>query len=387
METTAPNTPAPASVPVKKVKIIRGVTCPSCGGELDIKEGIRSFNCKYCKTLLIVKSETGPLKYYVPKKVSRDNAINLAYSWMEKGISKAKGLRNNSKIDEAFMAYIPYWRVRADIVGWVFGQEKRTRTNGNYTETYYVDVEREIQSSFDKTYPACDVAELGVKQVNLTGDDIEPVEFEKLQQEGMMFNVISSEDEVHNAAKELFYREALSKVNVDKVSFEHYDIVRDDINIVYYPLWVVRYVFNNRVYQVIVDGEDGSICYGKAPGSNLFRAITGILGTAAGMFLITFFSLFGEALSGGKNTFKVFGILSLISVIAGVMILKWSYKKFRYGGEIEEGTGMETQEKNTMKSYVQGSTAGSEAVSLAGNVVTSVAIGALLGSFLGSSRD
>ena len=385
METTTENiAPAP---PVKKAKVIRGITCPSCGGELDIKEGIRSFNCKYCKTLLIVKSETGPLKYYVPKKIKRDDAINRAFAWMEKGISKAKGLKNNSKIDEAFLVYIPYWRVRADVVGWVFGQEKRTRSSGNSVTTYYVDVEREIQTTFDKTYPACDVAELGVKQVNLTGDDIEPVEFEKLQQEGMMFNVISSEDEVHNGAKELFYREALNKVNLYNITFQHYDIVRDDINIVYYPLWVVRYVFNNRVYQVIVDGEDGSICYGKAPGSNMFRAVTGILGTGAGMFLITFFSLFGAALSGGSGSFKLFGILSVLSVIAGILILKWSYKKFRYGGEIEDGTGLEAQEKSSVKSYVQGSSAGSEAASLAGNVETSVAIGALLGTFLGGSRD
>ncbi len=373
-------------VQVKKPKVIRGITCPSCGGELDIKEGIRSFNCKYCKTLLIVKSATGPLKYYVPKKVTRDDAINRAYNWMDKGISKAKGLKSNSKIDEAFLVYIPYWRVRADIVGWVFGQEKRTRSSGNSTTTYYVDVEKEIQSTFDRTYPACDVAELGVKHVNLTGDDIEPVEFEKLQQEGMMFNVVSSEDEVHSVAKELFYKETVGKIDLYNISFEHYDIVRDDINIVYYPLWVVRYNFNNRVYQVIVDGEDGSICYGKAPGSNMFRAVTGILGTAAGMFFITFFSLFGAALSGGKNSFKIFAVLGTISIFVGIFILKWSYKKFRYGGEIEEGTGMESAEKKDTVKSLTSSINRSEAASIAGNVVSSVAIGALLGSFL-NSRD
>ena len=47
---------------------------------------------------------------------------------------------------------------------------------------------------------------------------------------------------------------------------------------VYYPLWVVRYSFQNRTYQVIVDGEDESrVCYGKAPGNNLYRAFMGIV--------------------------------------------------------------------------------------------------------------
>ncbi|CAN5547667.1 hypothetical protein BH10BAC5_BH10BAC5_08970 [soil metagenome] len=380
METTTTQMP-----PIKKAKVIRGITCPSCSGELDIKEGIRTFNCKYCKTLLIVKSATGPLRYYVPKKLKREDAVSKAFNWMEKGISKAKNLKTSSKVDEAFLVYIPYWRVRADIVGWVFGQEKRTRSSGNSTSTYYVDVEKEIQSSFDKTYSACNVSELGVKQVNLTGDDILPVEFEKLQMEGMIFNVISSEDEVHNTAKELFYRNALSNIDLYNISFEHYDIVRDDINIVYYPLWVVRYNFNNRVYQIVVDGEDGSICYGKAPGSNMFRSVTGILGTAAGMFFLTFFSVFGSVFSAGKNNAKFFGILSIASVIIGIFILKWAYKKFRYGGEIEEGTGLEAEDpKKSVKNYAK-NIIGNDSGAL-GNVVSSVAIGAILGSIL-NSRD
>lgn len=369
------------TTPVKKEKVIKGITCPACNGELDLKEGIKTFNCKYCGTLLAVKGESGPTKYYVPKAIKKDDAINRTFNWLEKGISKAKGLKSNSTIDDVFLAYIPYWRVRADVVGWVFGQERKTRTVNNRTETYYVDVEKKIQQSFDRTFPACDVAELGVKQVNLTGDELFPVEVESLQQEGMMFNIVSSEKEIYDYAKDNFASSARYSANVDKVSFEHYDLVRDDLNVVYYPLWVVRYVFQNRTYQVIVDGQDGTICYGKAPGNNLFRAVMGILGVGAGMFLATLFGAFAIAGSSSNNSIK--GALGayVIALVLGIVVIKWGYKKFRYGGEIEEGTGM-VEEKPVQKTESESS----QGMELVKDVATSVAIGSVMNAVFRQMR-
>ncbi|MBX7044899.1 MAG: hypothetical protein K1X86_03595 [Ignavibacteria bacterium] len=357
------------TAPVKKEKVIKGITCPACNGELDLKEGMKTFNCKYCGTLLAVKGESGPAKYFVPKTVKKDDAINRTFAWLEKGISKAKGLKANSKIDEAFLVYIPYWRVRADVVGWVFGQERKTRTVNNRTEVYYVDVERKIQQSFDRTFPACDVAELGVKQVNLTGDELLPVDFESLQQDGMMFNIVSSEKEVSEFAKGDFASYARASANVDRVTFEHYDLVRDDLNIVYYPLWVVRYVFQNRTYQAVVDGQDGTICYGKAPGNNLFRAVMGILGVGAGMYLATLFGAFSIAGESGKGALAAY----VVALVLGIFIIKWGYKKFRYGGEIEEGTGIvEEREVKNVKS------SSNEGMAMVKDVAASVAIGSVM---------
>lgn len=369
------------AIKFKKEKVIKGITCPSCSGELDIREGLRSFNCKYCGALLVVKGESGTLKYYVPRKLKREDAIAKAYAWLGTGMAKAKGLKANSKISEAFLAFIPYWRVRADVVGWVFGQEKRTSTSNGRTTTYYVDMEKKIQQSFERTYSACDVAELGVKKINLTGDTIVPVDFETLQREGMMFNVIASEKEAFDFAKNNFSVEARNSVNLHNISFEHYDLVRENIDIIYYPLWVVRYTFENRTYQVIVDGEDGTICYGKAPGNNLYRAIMGIIGTGAGMFMMTLFGIFTLFDFSDKFPFIAF----IVSFAIGIFLAKWGYKKFRYGGEIEEGTGIENQneKKLTIKNITSGSSPG---INIAKDVAASVVIGSVLGALLNSRR-
>lgn len=366
------------AIKLKKEKVIKGITCPSCGGELDLKEGLRTFNCKYCGTLLVTKGESGAIKYYVPKKINRDDAVKKARQWLGSGLAKAKGLQANSKIDEAFLTFIPYWRVRADVVGWVFGQQQKSSNSG----TTYEDKEIKVQRTYDSTFPACDVAELGVRKINLAGDEILPVEFEDLQHQGMVFNIISSEEEIVKNAKAKFVSDSKKSASLSRVSFEHFDLVRNDVNVVYYPLWIIRYVYANRTYQVVVDGEDGTICYGKAPGSNLFRAIVGIFATAAGMFLATMFEIFKYA--QGKTAFGVY----VVALLIGIALMAWGYRKFRYGGEIEEGTGLVEDEKSTFSlvkdSGSVSSFLGEGVGGVAKTAVASVAVGSILGSLLSS---
>jgi len=327
-------------------KVLKGVTCPACSGEQDLREGVKTFNCKYCGALLITKGVDGVVKYYVPRKIQRNIAIQNMFNWLGKGLAKARGLKTGSKLDDAFLVYIPYWRVRADVIGWVFGKERRTQTVNGRTTTYYVDVEKKIQKTYDRTFAACDVAELGVRKVNLAGDEMKLVNFEELQGEGMLFNIISSEKEITDYAKGQFVDEAVSSVRVDQITFQHNDLVRPSVTIVYYPLWVVRYIFKGRTYQVVIDGEDGTVCYGKAPGNNLYRAVMGILGTAIGSYLLTFFGIF--AIVGDGDSLEAALAVYVVAFIIGIAAIVWGFKKFRYGGEVEEGTGIVAPPKKKM---------------------------------------
>jgi predicted RNA-binding Zn-ribbon protein involved in translation (DUF1610 family) len=371
------------AIKLKKEKIIRGIVCPSCNGELDLKEGVRTFNCKYCGTLLTTKGESGSIKFYVPKKIKRDEAVARTQEWLGKGLAKARGLRASSKVEDVFLVYIPYWRVMADVVGWVFGQERRTRRVGNRTETYYVDVEKKIQKNFDNTFAACDISELGVKKVNLEGDQLLPVEYESLEQEGMLFNIISSEKQVADTAKKEFAASARSSANVDRVTFEHYDLVREHISIVYYPLWVVRYSFQNRTYQVVVDGEDGSICYGKAPGNNLYRAIMGIIGIGVGMYLATLFAPLGLIGELEEGAFVIY----IVALIAGIAVMVWGYRKFRYGGEIEEGTGIVPEAKKNSAVNMINEKTGIDSMAVVKDIGKSAVIGGVAGAIFSAISD
>ena len=369
------------AIQFKKEKIIRGITCPACGGELDIRDGIRTFNCKYCGTLLTSKGDSESVKFYVPKKISREDAINCMKAWLGKGLDKAKGLAAKSTVEDAFLVYIPYWRVRADVVGWVFGQEKRTRTVNGRTQTYYVDVEKKIQKPFDNTFAACDISDLGVNKVNLAGDEIKPIDYETLELEGMIFNIISSRNEVSTGAFQQFQSSARGEANLYNVTFEHYDLVREDISVVYYPLWVTRYSFMGRTYQVVIDGEDGTIAYGKAPGNNLYRAVVGIFGMGVGTYMATLFGIFGVT---GIDESGFFGYI--VALIIGIAVMMWGYRKFRYGGEIEEGTGIVKTPKNKQKITSVLDDKGIDTMAIVKGAGTAAIAGSVLNAFLNASR-
>ena len=327
--------------------------------------------------MLTTKGESGALKFYVPKVLSRDEAIKRTYGWLSKGLSKARGLKTSSKIEDVFLVYIPYWRVRADVVGWIFGQEKRTRTVNNRVQTYYVDVEKKIQKTYDNTFAACDISELGVQKVNLAGDKMLPVDFETLQQDGMIFNIVSSESKVSDAAKQQFANDARSSARVDRINFEYYDLVRENISVVYYPLWVTRYNFKERTYQVVVDGEDGSICYGKAPGNNLYRAVMGILGISAGMYLATLFGAFSAIGAFEEGAFVIY----IIAFIFGIVLMIAGYKKFRYGGEVEQGTGI-IKKKKKKKGTIQVGKTSIDTMAVVKDTGTALVFGSLVGGIL-----
>ncbi len=102
---------------------------------------------------------------------------------------------------------------------------------------------------------------------------------------------------------------------------------------VYFPLWVARYEYRQRQYQVVIDGRQGRILYGKAPGNILYRAAMLVLGMAAGNFLLINGTIIaGIVASGGDNDSIA---LVLLPVILGIGLMVAGYHRFRHGEEVE----------------------------------------------------
>ena len=197
----------------------------------------------------------------------------------------------------------------------------------------------------------------------------------------MIFNIISSRNEVSTGAFQQFQSSARGEANLYNVTFEHYDLVREDISVVYYPLWVTRYSFMGRTYQVVIDGEDGTIAYGKAPGNNLYRAVVGIFGMGVGTYMATLFGIFGVT---GIDESGFFGYI--VALIIGIAVMMWGYRKFRYGGEIEEGTGIVKTPKNKQKITSVLDDKGIDTMAIVKGAGTAAIAGSVLNAFLNASR-
>jgi hypothetical protein len=321
---------------------VEGLTCPNCGGTLEAHLGLRVIRCAFCQTPLLVVSQIGSRRLAVEPKLNASSAIETARRWLTSGWNRDRRLGGEVEFGEALLCFLPFYRVEADCIGVALGTEQRTRTVGSgkrrRTETYEVDVERTVERSFDQTFPALNVSEWGVQKIQLHGDHLVGYERAVLDRLGMVYPPVGSEARVRAAALEQFKLTADPGRGLKRVRFKYLETLRDQLSVVYYPLWLVRYRFRSRSYQILVDAEDGSLAYGKAPGNDLYRALM----VVASQAVVLFFATTLIQLAGGST--EILGV----AAIATLLVMIWGWRKFRHGGVVVEGTGVE--KKSVLKS-------------------------------------
>jgi len=273
-------------------------------------------------------------RFAVAPEVGAEDARRAAREWLSSGLNKEPRLRKEAEIGEAFLCFLPFFRVEADAVGYALGTEERTRGSGKNRRTEEVDVEHEVEKHLDRTFPAVQVAEWGVQEIDLSGDRLLPFDSGALERQGLVFPPTGSEVEIRDAALQAFKKEADPRGRMKRVRFFWLETLGERLTIIHYPLWVVRYRFESRAYQVLVDAQDGRVAYGKAPGNDLYRAASMVLTQIAAAFVAT--------------TAIQMGVIDdwvplVLLVLFCVWILSFGWKRFRWGGEVVEGTGARKQ--------------------------------------------
>jgi len=337
---------AEASKP--KPKLLAGLTCASCAGTIDVQEGLTNVVCRYCGTPVAVVGERGVTRLMVLDRVDRSAAGLAVRRWFAKGIRKAPALRREARLEESFLAYFPFVRARFDVVGWVLGTKEHRRKSGNRWVTEHRPVEVQVERSVDRTMASGDMAEFGVRRVNLAGDQLLPLDDELLRSRGMVFRPQRTPAEVGEALTKAAMEQIQATGEVDRVTFSWFAAIRKRITVVYYPLWVIRYGFRGQTYQALIDAEDGTLAYGKAPGNHLFRALSLVGACAGACFAGTTLLQHLDVLLRSDNSLMPLAAVGLL--LAGFVV--WGYRQFRRGGVVEEGTGLadESAEPSLTKS-------------------------------------
>jgi DNA-directed RNA polymerase subunit RPC12/RpoP len=312
--------------------VITGLTCPNCSGALSVREGQRLVKCPYCNERSLVSGERGVGRYQVERRVDRDHATQAVRAFWT-GLNRAIDLARRAEITELFLAYLPYWRAQGQLAGWIFGQVEEGSGNSRRL------VPREVQflEDVDWTGMAGDVAEFGVDRIALAGTQFKTYDPDALHHEGMVFEPTGSETDANDNAQKSWEQHAWKKSRMDRVGQTVLHFLRRSLSLVYYPLWVGRYTYRNRVYQVVVDGYSGRVLYGKAPGNIYYRALMLVGGTALGSFvLVDGLALAFTILGSSSNHSSGSAALLAIPVIAGAGLIYGGYRLFRWGEEIEE---------------------------------------------------
>lgn len=314
---------------------LHGINCPRCGGIVPVPEGQLIVRCPYCELRSFVKGERGLLRYQSPQRVTREQASQALRKFLTGNIAIAPAAARTARVSEAFLVYLPFWTVWARVGAWVFG-EKRV---GSGNDARYEPREMRVVQDMTWNSAACDVGEFGVQQVSTVESGLEPFDPEALHAAGMVFEPVGSFSEARKEAEEQFQAEVEKKSRLDRLAQVFVRAVRRRYALVYHPLWVLRYAFRGRAFQVVVDGYSGEVLYGKAPGNTLYRAAVLVLGMAFGAFLaIDGPALILSASDGDGDLFWV--ALGLLAVGGGIMFA--GYRAFRHTEQYEYRRGGST---------------------------------------------
>ena len=311
---------------------VHGLACPRCGGMLSIPEGQAIVRCPYCDLRSLVQGERGYRRYQVPCRVDRARAEAALRQFFSRHKAIARDVLRRAEVDEVFLAHIPFWISRGRVLAWVFGEKEVGSGDNRRLEP------REVQISQDATWngAALDVGEFGVESVPVEGLPLEPFDPDALHASGMVFEPVGSVSQAQAAAQEDFNARVRSSSGLDRISQIFMRTLRPRFGLVYYPLWVLRYHYRGRAFQVLVDGHGGQVLYGKAPGNTLYRAavlvggmalgaVVGVDGTAAALW---------AAFQFGDDV-EFFWAAALITLASGLGLMAAAYRAFRHGEQFE----------------------------------------------------
>jgi hypothetical protein len=298
-----------------------------------VPEGELIVTCPYCEMRSMVRGERGVQRYQVPVRVQREQAAGKLRDFLSGHQAIARDAKKKAVLEEAFLAHLPFWGDWAHVLAWVFGEERERRDD----RTYYEPREVNVASDMSWNGAACDVGEFGVQSVPLGPQPLEPFDPEALHESGMVFEPVGSALQAQQAA-ESYYNARVDKLaDLDRINQSYTRFVRQRRGLVYYPLWVLRYLYRGRSFQVVVDGYSGQVLYGKAPGNTLYRAATLVGGMALGALLAVDASAvaFYIGANAGDDGAGIFIFGGLILLVGGLGLMWRSYRKFRYGEQFE----------------------------------------------------
>ena len=269
----------------KWIGMVHKGNCSNCGAEVIFSSEELTAKCPFCNTSMAISTEeiTGNKPdRVIPFKISNKEAIHFYQNWLKKKVFAPMNLKKELPKPNLFSSYIPSWTydtmVFATYVGRL-GEHYQVYVgsgkNGHYeTRTRWFKIKGTYQLDVDDIL-VCSGKSISQKEVQ----SIEPFDTNNSLVYDNSYLIGHSSEHYQlslNDGWTIAKRLIINRLRAGILSQYTYDVV-DYLNIyptytnitykyVLLPIWLCHYLFHNKQYRFIVNGETGKVS-GKYPKS------------------------------------------------------------------------------------------------------------------------
>lgn len=297
--------------------------CKGCGAKIEVGGNESAVTCPYCGSSYVLAQKQEEIIVpdgVIPFKIDKNSAREIIGKWLKKRYLAPNELKNLYQRGDVFGMYVPYWTFDADARAEYTGMGGRYRTehyrdkDGNThtrTVTDWYPTRGRIHTFFD------DILVSGSSHQNrslLSGvdnyDTKQLVSYSKDYFSGYgaeTFNV--NLDAAHSTAMnkmqsrlhDMARQDILRRYDAAKDIRLHTDFSKETYKHVLLPVYTVTYHYKDKVYNVLINGQNGTIS-GQYPKS--FVKILLIVIVSAAVILGILFASMGDNNNGSVNGYS-----------------------------------------------------------------------------------
>lgn len=231
------------------------IKCPKCAAPVPFDTGVKFVKCPYCSSQIYIDRTGAGFYYALPFMVSENDSVGIFRRWAA-GSTKAKDLDRLAQVAGVKREYFPVYMFKRDVNG---------------VEQVF------IETAGSTTLP-------GLHSLKVPAGDLK---------------IFDASFDTQGAE--------LIKPDIEMMSYlNSLPGKPKEQALVYFPIWKIDYVFNQKKYGVVVDGSSGEVFSSEFP----VRSSSAYIAVA----VVGFFAFIGEGLLATASLTAAVGLMALTVV-------------------------------------------------------------------------
>ncbi len=241
--------------------VTQRISCSNCGAPLKYSAGEIVVTCSYCGyTVVIDVGKPFTLEHsLLPSNFDEKRAVKYVKSWMKSSFIAPGDLSWRAKFTEVQLYFLPFWVVPLTASTTFRGLfermgpriEKRGSINKKYNWVVYGQRRTEFPT----------------REFDIPLEGRMPYDFRKIPKGAKVLNSEIGENEAIEIAKQQVKNDHrfLAQQDVDRIIEIETRFKIDDVYYLHAPVWIMRYKYKRKFYQVLLDGCEGEVIKGDIP--------------------------------------------------------------------------------------------------------------------------